>query len=50
LGIKANPDEGENGFRFYKELNDGFPEGSRKVATAFRFTKPCMIKEAIESF
>jgi hypothetical protein len=50
LRIKASPDEGEARFRFYEELNDYIPEGSRKVETPFWFKKPCTIKEAIESF
>ena len=50
MGTKASLDEQEARFRFYEELNDFIPEGSRKVETPFWFNKPCTIKEAIESF
>jgi molybdopterin converting factor small subunit len=50
LGKKASPNDGEARFRFYEELNDGLPEASRKVETAFRFNQPCTVREAIESF
>jgi hypothetical protein len=50
LSIKASPGEEEARFRFYEELNDCVPEGSRKIETPYWFSKPSTIKEAIESF